>query len=274
MQAILHAVGPRLRRGVGIVERVPYSALVDRLARKAQALSGRMTQVEEADGYPLYHIELPGPKGAPRLVISAGIHGEEPGSAMGFLYWLENHAEEWAGVYSFDIFPCLNPWGYERGIRFNADGRDLNRTFKETDPPPCVRLVRQVTAGQHYAMAVDMHEDCDFFGFYVYERGWKDSAFANRLVDAISKVGPLSDGEEGDEPEVHGGIVTFNMDGRTLVEIAEERDLWPIAFHYYHCSDHMMTAETPGRQPLEVRVSMQQVAVQEALQFTRERLGI
>lgn len=254
------------------MHRVPYATLVDRLQLRTDALGGRMTRLEEADGYPLYHIHLPGSAGAPRFILSAGIHGEEPGSTMGFLHWLENHAHEWTGAFSLDAFPCLNPWGYERGIRFNADGRDLNRTFREADPPPCVRLVRSVTEGRRYAMAVDMHEDSDYFGFYVYERGWPTTIFADRLIEAVSMVGPISDGEEGDEPGVHDGIVEFDTEGKTLIEIAEERERWPLAFHYYHCADHMATIETPGRQPLDLRVLMQQTAVQECLRFTRERL--
>lgn len=256
------------------MQRVPYADLMTRLAAHTSALGGRITRIGEADGYPLSHIHLPGPSGAPHIVMSAGIHGEEPGSTMGFLHWFEQHAAEWTSVYSFDAFPCLNPWGYERGIRFNGAGRDLNRTFREPDGEPCVRMVRQVTLGQRYAMAVDMHEDCDYYGFYVYERGWPTQPFAQRLVDAVSKVGPLSNGEEGEDPPVRGGIVEFDTQGRSLIEIAEERELWPIAFHYYHCSDHMATIETPGKQPLEVRVAMQIAAVQECLAFTRERLGL
>jgi len=257
------------------VERPSYAELVQRLRQVALARGGELVQHGEADGYPLYHLALPGPQDAPRFLLSAGIHGEEPGSATGLLNWLEQDLGRWPEFFRIDALPCLNPWGFERGVRYDAQGRDLNRRFREDPPLPQVALARDVTAGRRYAMAVDMHEDCDYFGFYLYERLEHGPRIAPLLLPRIALEGPVSHGEEGDEPPVREGLVHMTWPaGRTLQEMAEERPQWPMAFFLYHVADHVITVETPGRQPLDVRVRMQRAAVETSLAFTRDRLGL
>ncbi len=257
------------------MERPSYAELVERLQSAAEDLGGSITQRAEADGYPLYHIELPGPKGAPRFLLSTGIHGEEPGGTTGFLHWLERDAAKWLRIFRIDVFPCLNPYGFERGERHDAAGRDLNRCFKEQNPPPAVRMVREVLDGKQFAMAVDMHEDCDYFGFYVYERLPKGPTVAPALLARMALEGPISHGEEGEEPTIDKGLVVTEWPTDvSLTELAQQRDKWPLAFYLYFVADHVITVETPGRQPLAVRVRMQRAAVETALSFTQGRLGL
>ena len=252
-----------------------YDELIERLRGIADDYGGQLCEQAEADGYPLYHLDLPGPEGAPRFLLSAGIHGEEPGSATGLLNWCERDLPKWLHFFHIEAFPCLNPWGFERGNRYDAAGRDLNRCFREETPPPAVRMVREVTAGRRYAMAVDMHEDCDYYGFYVYERLEHGPNVAPALLQRIALEGPVSYGEEGDDPPIEQGLVHMPLPrGRSLVALAAERAQWPLAFYLYHVADHVITVETPGRQPLDVRVRMQRAAAETALHFTQRRLGL
>jgi len=257
------------------VNKPTYEELIERLRAVSDDYGGQLTGCAEADGYPLYHLDLPGPTGAPRFLLSAGIHGEEPGSATGLLHWLERDLPKWLNVFHIEAFPCLNPWGFECGIREDASGRDLNRAFRDDPAPPAVGMVREATAGRRYAMAVDMHEDCDYFGFYVYERLEHGPHVAPALLQRIALEGPLSHGEEGDEPPIEQGLVRMDWPhSRSLVELVAERPQWPLAFYLYHVADHVITVETPGRQPLDVRVRMQRAAVDTALYFTQRRLGL
>ncbi len=252
-----------------------YDDVIERLRAVADDYGGQLTQGGEADGYPLYRLDLPGPDGAPRFLLSAGIHGEEPGATTGLLHWCERDLAKWLHIFHIEAFPCLNPWGFERGIRHDAQGRDLNRCFRDETPPPAVQMVREATAGAHFAMAVDMHEDCDYFGFYVYERLEHGPAVAPALLQRIAQEGPLSYGEEGDDPPIEQGLVRIPLPhGKSLVEMAAERPKWPLAFYLYHVADHVITVETPGRQPLDVRVRMQRAAAETALYFTQRRLGL
>ena len=256
------------------MERPSYAELIDRLQTATEDLGGSFTQRAEADGYPLYHLELAGPRNAPRFLLSTGIHGEEPGGTTGFLHWLEHDAAKWLRIFRIDAFPCLNPYGFERGERYDAEGRDLNRCFREENPPPAVGMVKGVLEGTRFAMAVDMHEDCDYFGFYVYERLPKGPTVAPALLARMALEGPISNGEEGDM-EIDEGIVRMEWPkDLSLEEAAKSRDKWPLAFYLYFVADHVITVETPGRQPLAVRVRMQRAAVETALSFTQARLGL
>jgi hypothetical protein len=252
-----------------------YDDVIERLHAVADDYGGQLTQYAEADGYPLYHLDLPGPEGAPRFLLSAGIHGEEPGATTGFLAWSEHDLAKWLHIFHIEAFPCLNPWGFERGIRYDAVERDLNRCFKDDPAPPAVQMVRRLTEGKRYAMAVDMHEDCDYYGFYVYERLERGPNVAPALLQRIALEGPLSYGEEGDEPPIEQGLVRMQWPkDKTLVQLAAERPKWPLAFYLYHVADHVITVETPGLQPLDVRVRMQRAAAETALSFTQRRLGL
>lgn len=257
------------------MQRPSYDEFTRRLRTAAEALGGSATAAAEADGYPLYHLVLPGPGDAPRFLLSAGIHGEEPGSPTGFLHWLEHDAARWLRTFRIEAFPCLNPYGFERGLRHDKDGRDLNRRFRDEDPPPAIGMVRRILEGKRFAMAVDMHEDCDYYGFYLYERLPKGPAIAPALLTRVALEGPISHGEEGDEPPIERGMV--KMDWTQDVSWAEwmqDREEWPLAFYLYQMVDHVITVETPGRQPLDVRVRMQRAAVETALSFTQARLGL
>ena len=72
--------------------------------------------------------------GAPSLYVSAGIHGDEPAGVEGLIQWAEDSLPLLTG-WNFSFFPCLNPWGLERNIRTDAEGRDLNRCYHSRKVP-------------------------------------------------------------------------------------------------------------------------------------------
>lgn len=250
--------------------RLAYAEVIDRVAAVAQRLGGTLSRTGEADGYPLYHLELPSPHpGAPAVLLDAGLHGEEPGGVLGLLAWLEERAERWLPRLALSAFPCLNPWGYERGQRSIAAGLDLNRQFR--DPSfPAVRMVRERLQGRRFALCIDCHEDCDFTGFYMYENSAGPQRVGERIVEAVSALGPVAPADPTGEVPVVNGLVRRGL----TREAVAQREQWPIALYLflYH-TDHVLTLETPGRQPLPLRVRMQVTAIETALTWLWEHLG-
>lgn len=225
----------------------------------ARDLGAQLTVAGESDGYPLYVMRFG--CGEP-IWLSAGIHGEEPGSVAGMLRFLECSAHRWMETFAMTVMPCLNPWGYERGIRGDEAQRDLNRQFRN-DAVPLVKIVNDVL--QKPKLALDLHEDCDFFGFYLYEISERDR-FGPKIVEAVRAVGPISDGTDWPEPDIEDGIAMPRRHrDENFRQAMLEWEQWPIAWPLFLAAGHVMTIETPGRQPLDLRAAMHERAVNTAL---------
>lgn len=64
------------------------------------------------------------------LIISAGIHGEEPAGSFAIKYGLNGIAEAATkrGL-GLIVYPCVNPSGFEHNTRYNADNEHPNNDF-------------------------------------------------------------------------------------------------------------------------------------------------
>lgn len=108
------------------------------------------------------------------VVVTGGVHGNEPSGAAALP---ELQA---AGLRTFG--PC-NPWGLERGSRYLADGRDLNRSFA-IDGIPEVDAVKAFLAAHPPALLLDLHEDGTSSGAFLIQHGPNDD-LGRRIIDAL-----------------------------------------------------------------------------------------
>ena len=77
-------------------------------------------------GNSLYGVEIVNKQDYPYIFLSGTVHGNEPAGSLALTKYLkEGFFYDWK--YNFIIVPCVNPDGYERGIRENLKGVDLNR---------------------------------------------------------------------------------------------------------------------------------------------------
>jgi len=112
--------------------------------------------------FPFYVVNIPSPSPqAPNILLCAGIHGDEPAGIEALLFFLEHSIEQYQHSFSFTIFPCLNPSGYERGTRENYHRIDLNRNFLSQNPELETRLLRDYLKrkNKRFLFAWEMHED-------------------------------------------------------------------------------------------------------------------
>jgi murein peptide amidase A len=80
-----------------------------------------------------------------KALISAGVHGDEPSGVETICALLENNRfESFLEEWELTFLPCINPYGYEYSTRENQDGKDLNRLFKNMDPPVEVAFVKTI----------------------------------------------------------------------------------------------------------------------------------
>ncbi len=195
-----------------------------------------------------------------RVFLGTGVHGDEPAAVTAVLQFLEERRWERYPRLSFTIFPCVNPNGYDLGIRENAAGDDVNRSFLGEGTPES-RAMRRVLEGDNFDYWIDAHEDYAEDGYYMFAP--TDTTWAADIVRAVGQVGPINIKPEIDEMPILDGIVQFEGDVRDRFE---ERTDWPMAYYLIkNFSERGFTPETPGLKPLDLRIVMQLAAYDAAL---------
>jgi predicted deacylase len=151
---------------------VDYGALLADLRRwSTQAkISTYGTVRENGRPYPLLKLETPG---RPRVLITAGFHGEEPAGPL----TLARHFGAIAryarsrGV-GLTVFPCINPSGFEAGTRYNASGERPNNDFLR------YRLPGGKVVGELYGTDTDLP-------WRLFRKGPKETRAVRRALEKL-----------------------------------------------------------------------------------------
>ena len=250
MRRVEAAVVTDMAHGIALGAYTRVVARADEIAKRTGATL-RVLDVLRRGGYALPFLMLrAGPVSGPQVCLSAGLHGDEPAGVEALLAFFERDgAGPQIGV---TAFPCINPTGFVAGTRRNDIGIDLNRTFGQDPAPQETDLVRRALAGARFDCCIDLHEDPEAKGFYVYEHVRGDHrALGPRIVDAVRTIGlPINDA-----PMVEGRALINGC-----VEPAEE-SLSPLVgfFSVYlfdRHSDHTLVPESTPLLPMAARVAM------------------
>lgn len=207
-----------------------------------------MEQLPVGDGLGLLVMRRTVPGAARRFYLSSGIHGDEPAGPLAVRQLIEEN--RWPADADLWLCPCLNPRGFERNTRGNADGIDLNRDYRETRSAE-VRAHKQWLDRQpNFDLTLCLHEDWEADGFYVYEIIADDRApLARRIVAAVESICPIDRSTEIDGWPAHDGVIIPQVD-------FDERPLWPEALYLRRTkTPHTCTLEAPSDFPLPTRVS-------------------
>ncbi|KHL56765.1 M14 family metallopeptidase [Xanthomonas cannabis] len=161
-----HAWGEGERNAWRARQRVQRSYR-DEVVRPIEGLADRYelipygTLVAEQTRYPL--LALRSARWDPRLpcaLVTGGVHGYETSGVRGALQFLQQRAADYAGTCNLLVAPCVNPWGYERIQRWNAEAVDPNRAFRANSPAAESAALMQLVAATAGTMLVhiDLHE--------------------------------------------------------------------------------------------------------------------
>ena len=220
----------------------------------------------EGRSYPLVVVDLGEPGlGKPRVMIAAGIHGDEPAGVEAALQFLETSACDGKLLSRFQItlFPCNNPTGWERNTRENWQGIDLNRGFATQDPAPEVALITRALQGRCFDLVFEMHEDVDSPGLYLYELSDDPAQYIGERIieEAVAAGCPINRGRTIEGMGARGGIIR-----RKVIRFRKTR-LPQAIYTYRTCGGHVITMEPPASVlPLEDRVKVELMALEIALQ--------
>lgn len=230
-----------------------------RIEDAARAQGFRAERFGEAAGCPLFALtrRTPGPR--PRVYLSAGIHGDEPAGPLALLELIEAGRFDDRAVWF--LCPLLNPAGFIRRTRENAEGVDLNRDYKALRSHEIQGHARWLQRQPNFNLAICLHEDWEAGGFYVYELNPTGArSLARPMIEAVEKVCPIEnaaviDGRAIDEP----GIIR-PIDDPAL------RELWPESIYLRaHHTQLGYTIETPSALPLARRIAAHRAALDAAI---------
>lgn len=248
-----------------------YSDILGRL-KSTLGGAGKWVSVGEVTNsttsHPIEKIILGGGNGK-RVLISAGIHGDEPAGVETVCSFIEKKLyQKFLQDWEITIVPCINPFGYENGTRNNHEGVDLNRKFKSSPPPQEVALARSLFQSP-FDLTLELHEDVDSSGFYFFISSGS-SLPSGRVLELLNKVVtvmPINMDSEIDGIPAKGGVIE-------RVGIDKTMDWWPMAFYSLSKGTRScLTLETATRFPMEVRVQAHLKAIVTALELFADREG-
>jgi protein MpaA len=235
-------------------------AVVARAVAAAEAAGFSQETFGEAAGCPLVALtrRTPGPR--PRLYLSTGIHGDEPAGPLALLEMLE--AGAFGSQADWFICPLLNPAGFLRAVRENADGVDLNRDYRNPRTAEIRAHLRWLRRQPNFDATFTVHEDWESQGYYLYEQNpFGRPSLAEPMLAAVAAVCPIDPGGMIDGREARGGII------RPTGEL-HLRELWPESIYLrVHHTALAYTIEAPSAFPLGQRVAAHRVALSTALRL-------
>ena len=235
-----------------------YQDLVRRWAGAAAAAGLKMRKYAENGGYPIYCLASePSSVERPSIYLSAGIHGDEAAATEGLINWAEKNPRIIRKFRAL-IFPCLNPWGLVNNCRLDPKGRDLNRCYNKILVPQ-IRAQIKILGHSRYDLSLQLHEDFDAHGLYIYEVPSKRPYWAEELLKAGACHLPHDPRASIEGRRARNGIVRRKITPGLMPD-------WPEAFllHFSH-APLTFTVETPSEFGIDDRVAAHEAVLDLAL---------
>ena len=223
-----------------------------------------------------------GASGLPAVAISAGVHGDEPAGPWALLALVRDGLLD--PRFAYRLWPCLNPTGYTAGTRANADGVDVNRSFSRGGTTPEARAVFTANRDRRFVVALDLHEDFEADGAYVYEplRPGFAALHAPRIVAALDEAGipvqTLDDDFDLGAPPGFDLRSLYRLErGTVLVDYENEMrafDGLPNSLALmYRGTPAALTFESARPRPWEERLAAHRIAVTTVLAYLARTLA-
>ena len=246
-------------------EDTPVARDLDALAVQLQALcdESSLLSLEQAgwvayDGFsaPIWVVRYRQPGAERWVLVTGGVHGNEPAGCawvIELVSLLADRPQLYANV-SFDLVPLVNPWGWSRDIRYNQEGRDINRDFASFETQEA-RILRSSFDSRGYDLVIDHHEDPDADGFYLYQYAKRDTTLCRNVIEEIGKLGyPIEQDVRMVILRTRNGLIDAPGWGLRYMRLTGQLSI--TNYLRLENSREVYTIETPIRLPMEDRLRM------------------
>lgn len=218
------------------------------------------------------------------ILISGTVHGDEEAGCFSILHFLDQLVDRYLDRFNFFCYPCINPSGFETGMRVNMDYVNLNRSFKEPyEPQEIKHVINSLLQGPgYYHLTVDMHETPPMaidpkerylpkdnpLDFYMWETALADSGLriGDEVIAQLAKEGI---------PICHWPTIYDDINNRGVIWYPDscKNEFYAAGtsfegYLYNHYTKHSFTTETPTFWPLDRRVEVNTRALCLILDFS------
>jgi murein peptide amidase A len=198
-----------------------------------------------------------------RILISAGIHGNEPAGVESIYSFLESGSyRKYLNDWEITILPCINPYGFENNTRENHENKDLNRLFKDQFPPLEIILTKSIFKPSYFNVTIELHEDSDSYGYYLFQKSNLSDNYklGLEIIKEIKDVIPINLDQTIDKMSSEKGIIKIKDIG--------EMDWWPMAgYSLAMKSGQCLTLESPTKLAMRDRVRAHLTAIDKTLSY-------
>ena len=229
-----------------------YNLVIDRLAALRHA---KMSKVAQIAAYPVFSATINPSATDSSIWVNAGTHGDEPAGVESALTFLEASAAEIPATTRIIVTPCLNPTGYIVDQRENVDGVDINWAFKRDDVPE-VTIIKRIIRDQRFSAVIDLHEDWESSGYYLYEQVRNRPSLGNAITDRVREVCPVNDETIIEGEIADRGVIHPSME----LPKRKEGEGVPVEV-FLRATDHQITSESPKGRPMADRVNAHLAAI-------------
>lgn len=209
---------------------------------------------------PIWVIRYRPPKALKSVLITGGVHGNEPAGTAWvneMVALLAENPERYRDV-SLDLVPVVNPWGWSRDVRYNRDGQDINRDFASFESQEAV-VLKALFGSRIYDLVIDHHEDPNASGFYLYQYAKRNTSVSREVIEEIRDLGyPIEQDVRMVILRTRDGLIDAPRWGLRYMKITRRLSL--TNYLRLEQSGEVYTVETPTRLPMEDRLRMHQRA--------------
>lgn len=120
----------------------------------------------------VWRFEPASPQSRPRrLLVTAGLHGDEPAPVLALLGWLERTAgAPPQGPLELHVIPAASPRSLARRHRYSPEGLDPNRDWSRQELPETRALAAYIRSQGPFDLVLDLHESSRP-GYFLYNYG-------------------------------------------------------------------------------------------------------
>ncbi|MBU4375683.1 succinylglutamate desuccinylase/aspartoacylase family protein [Patescibacteria group bacterium] len=197
--------------------------------------------------YPLYKIVI-NPKAKISFCIIAGVHGDEIAGPFTVIDMLKK-PKIFDDKIRYDIFPLINPTGFDLRRRYNDDNRDLNCLNKKTLKSKNYRELKAFnnsTKNDKFDALISLHEDLSQTKFYAYIYEKEKNPLYRRIISLTEKTVNIWKTKN---------IYENFSDCKGLATNAHDQSIEDRLYRQGRAKISL-TTETPGKLPLKKRIKI------------------